>query len=254
MKSYFIFLKKEVVEFFKTWKFLIMLILFLSSSVLAPILTYIMPTLWEKIGFNPGDEMSDLFSRTMNTSYTQYISNQMQMGFLAIVFITCLAIVREKSKGTAVLTLTKNISRTSFILAKFTSYAFWYTLIYVISYAVFVGLTQLLIKESFNTNALQAILIFYLAGLFYVTSSIFASCIGKNTLVSCLIGFAIYALNIIFAAIPYLRNFAPGTLINLSVTALNGDFNDLLEPLITTLILIPVLLISGVVVFSKQEL
>lgn len=254
MKSYLIFLNKELKEFLKTWKFLIMLVLFVSSSVLSPVLSYIMPDLLEKTGLQFNETTQELFAATMESSYTQYFSNQMQMGFLAVVFITCIAVVREKSKGTAVLTLTKNISRSSFILAKFTSYAFWYTLIYVISYGVFVGFTQILMKESINTNAIRAILIFYLAGLFYVASSIFASCIGKNTLIACLIGFGVYAINSILAAIPYINRFAPGTLINISVTGINGNFNNLLKPLIATLILIPVFIIAGIATFSKQEI
>lgn len=254
MNSFRVFLKKELVEFIKTWKLLIMLLLFLSSSVLAPVLAYFTPMLMEMSGFEMGGAAGEVYNQTMESSYTLYYSNQMQMGLLTVVFITCLAVVREKSKGTAVLTLTKNISRRSFILAKFTSYTIWYSAVFVISYLAFALLTQIIFGASMTKDALFSMLVFYLPGLLFVASSIFASCISKNTLISCLIGFGFFALIFILSAIPFINKFTPGMLINNAITILNGNYDNTLIPLITTFAAIVLFTFFGILSFEKQEL
>lgn len=254
MNNFFVFLKKELAEFVKTWKLLIMLLLFLVSSVLSPVLAYFTPTLLELSGLELGGMMEELYNMTMESSYHMYYGNQIQMGFLALIFITCLAVVREKSKGTAVLTLTKNISRATFIISKFTSYVIWYTFVSLVSYGAFALLTQIFFEKSFTKDALVSMLIFYILGILFIASSIFASCLAKNTLTSCLIGFGFYALVFILGTIPYIREYTPGMLNNNAYAILVGDYSNLLIPLITTGACMVLFIFFGILSFEKQEL
>lgn len=251
MNNLIVFLKKELKEFVKTWKLLILLALFIVNSFMSPILYYYMPKLLELSGL-PG--AAEQFDMSLASYYTQYYGNQFQSGFLALIFITCLAVVREKKKGTAILTLTKNISRPTFVLAKYISYVIWYTVVYVVSSAAFAAMIKVLINESINKHTIASFGLFYLIGIMFAAGAIFASCIGKNTIVSCLIGFGVYIAVFILAAIPYVNKFTPAMLLDNSITALSGNYENLLIPLLTCIGCTVLFLVLGIVSFEKQEL
>jgi ABC-2 type transport system permease protein len=197
---------------------------------------------------------AEQFDMSLASYYTQYYGNQFQSGFLALIFITCLAVVREKKKGTAILTLTKNISRPTFVLAKYISYVIWYTVVYVVSSAAFAAMIKVLINESINKHTIASFGLFYLIGIMFAAGAIFASCIGKNTIVSCLIGFGVYIAVFILAAIPYVNKFTPAMLLDNSITALSGNYENLLIPLLTCIGCTVLFLVLGIVSFEKQEL
>ena len=170
MNNFVVFLKKELKEFVKTWKLLILFALFIVNSFMSPILYHYMPKLLELSGL-PG--AAEQFDMSLPQYYTQYYGNQFQAGFLALIFITCLAVVREKQKGTAILTLTKNISRPTFVLAKFVAYVIWYTVVYVISSAAFVAVIKFLLNEGITKYAIASFGLFYLLGLMFTAGAIF---------------------------------------------------------------------------------
>lgn len=254
MTNFSVFLKKELKEFVKTWTVLILFLLLLSNAIFAPVLAYYTPKLLEMSGLDMGEMIGEMYNQTIESAYQQYYSMQMQMGFLAIVFITCLSVVKEKKDGSAVLTLTKNLSRTSFILGKFVSYAIWYTICYLVSSTTFVLLGKLIFKSGLNKNAFFSLLIFYLLGLLFVATSIFASAISKNILISCLVGFGFYAAIFILASIPYISDYTPGVLANRGYSILYGDYSEILIPILVTLALIVLANILAVLSFQKQEL
>ncbi len=254
MNGFNTFLKKELIEFIKTWKFLIMLALFLASSLMAPVLTYFMPQFIE-MSKQAGMDLTN-YMNSVSDPFIYYFTYQIQMGFLALIFIICISVVSEKTKGTAVLTLTKNMTRKSFILAKFVSYCFWYTIIYVISYLVFLIFSLILLDNYFTAEAFIAALLFYILGLLFISCSVFASSISKKTLGAALISFAFYALVIILSSIPYINKFTPGMLIEASYTYVSAgyDIKYLIIPLLVTFASIILTVIGGIVVFERQEL
>jgi len=252
MNNFFVFLKKELKEFVKTWKLLILLAFFLANSLMSPVLAYITPKLLEMIGMT-GPGLEGLAPNLQNF-YSQYYGNQFQSGFLSLIFITCLAVVREKQKGTAILTLTKNISRPTFVIAKYVSYVFWYTVIYIISYIPYAIMTKILINEGISKDALISLGVFYIMGLMFASSAILASCIGKNTLISCLISLGIYAVMYILSAIPYVNRYTPAMLVNNSVMIVTGDYSYLLIPMISCIVCTLLFIVIGIMSFEKQEL
>lgn len=258
MSSFLVFIRKEFVEFNKTYKFLILTLCFTFSAILSAVIAYFIPKLMEvtQISSTNPEIAAQFNEATLQSAFMQFVSNHAQIGAIALLFICAGAICSEKSKGTATLILTKNITREAFVLSKFVVYTIWYTIAYIFALGCFIGTTQLLIGESVNKYVPLAMTVFWLYGLLLIACSIFASCVMKKYLPSALIGLSFYFVFFLLSAIPKIVDKSPGYLLSAPLTILNGgyDMNKLIIPLIITFVLIVGLLTAGILVFKKQEL
>lgn len=121
MRGFGWFLGKEFLEIVRTWRAWVLpgLMLFLAFS--SPVLAKLTPQLLESaIQGQPGVEIV-IPPPTYLDAYAQWIKNLQQV----VVFVLLLTgggmIAGERSSGTAVLVLTKPVSRAAFVIAKFVS-------------------------------------------------------------------------------------------------------------------------------------
>ncbi len=257
MKSFGVFLKKEWKEYTRTWKWIVLLLAFLAAAILSPVIMYLIPKMFDMLGTSfDSESYAALFQPTMENSYVQLFGNQSQMGFIALLVIGALSVTSEKTKGTAVLTLTKGLSRTSFVLAKLTAHVIWYTVVYLVSYGIFLLATQLLFGTCVNGTALALMGLFYLYGLFLLCTAIMASCVAKKSLGAMGISFLVYVLMMLLSALPYINEYTPGLLTTYPASIIIGaaSISDLLIPAIETVVLSVVFVILGIARFQKQEL
>lgn len=254
MKIYLTLLKKELLEQFRSKKILILAILFLFVAMSSVIFAKLMPEIFKSI--DTGGIDFKIPDPTFKDAIDQFAKNISQMVIFVLLFVVAGAVTDEKSKKTLELLLSKPIPRSSFILAKFSSYILTIKVIYIIASLMFYFYAVSIFGAfSFLNFALMAILIL-LYVLLIVSFTFFASSISNSTIGSAGLGFAgLIFFSSISSLIKPLKKYNPYKLISDYQTLIsNGWKNEFLWPTLIALLLIALFIYSSIALFKKQEI
>lgn len=118
MRGYLAFVKKELLEQVRTYKLLILLLVFFIFGMLSPLMAKLMPEILSQM---PMDGITiTIPDPTAIDSYSQFFKNLTQMGLIVLVLLFSGTLTTELSKGTLINVLTKGVTRYAVILAKYT--------------------------------------------------------------------------------------------------------------------------------------
>lgn len=257
--GFYAFFKKEITEMIKTQKAYILPAVFLFFGLLSPVTAKFMPQLMQQMLSDYGINMDKLMNPVYLDSYSQLFKNISQM-FFVVVLVFSGMIVNEKTKGTALLVLTKPLSRASFILGKFFSAMCLYTFSYLLSCLACIYYTYLLFKgfytpELFN-GLLYGLFLLWLYGMFLICLTIFAGTAAKSFTVSAVSGVAFFLLMSAVSAIPKLGFYSPGIFVSMGYEILAGTkpIKDSFITLLITVVASLLMLSGSIVLFKRQEL
>ena len=118
MSVFNVLLRKELREIRRTWRIWVLPAILLFIAITSPILAQITPALVRSLASNQPGVVIELPDPTPLDSYRQFASQLSQIGLLALIITTAGIISSELRSGTAILVLTKPVSRRSFVLAK----------------------------------------------------------------------------------------------------------------------------------------
>jgi len=121
MNGFMTFLGKELTEIRKTWRIWVIPGLLVFFAITSPIIAAVTPALLGSISKSQPGVVMKLPPPTWRESYAQYLKSLSQMVLIAVVITGAGAVSGERSSGTAILTLTKPVSRRAFVLAKIVS-------------------------------------------------------------------------------------------------------------------------------------
>lgn len=253
--SFKAFLKKEIYEILKTVKIIVLPVLFLFFGILSPLSAKYMNQVLAMAGEQQGIKII-LPDPTYIQSYEQLFKNIYFMMIVVIILVFAGSIAEEKIKGTAILALTKNLSRTGFVLGKVIAAALLFTFSYIVGVAVFLYYTSLLFPVFISSGAWIALLCFWVFGIFIISLTFLSSIIGKSFTSAAVGGFIGYAGISAFAAMPYAGKFSPGILQTLSVELVMDMKTpaDAAIPLVIAFALAIAAVAGGIIIFRKQEL
>ena len=118
MRGYLAFVKKELLEQVRTYKLLILFLVFFIFGMLSPLMAKLMPEILRQM---PMDGITiTIPDPTAIDSYSQFFKNLTQMGLIVLVLLFSGTLTTELSKGTLINVLTKGVTRYAVILAKYT--------------------------------------------------------------------------------------------------------------------------------------
>lgn len=247
--------KKEMLEIFRTKKFLIMIIVFVFIAISSPIIAKLIPTLLKSMPATPGLTIN-LPDPTWKDSIDQFVKNAAQIAVIVLVFIFASAISEEKNKKTLEMLLTKPVSRAKFVLSKFITAFISMIAVYIVSALIFYAYTVSIFGDfSLSNFALMSLLIMvYL--IFVVGTAIFCSTFSKSNIVAAFIAFGIQMLIvIIMGLIPKIVKYLPGQIIGNYKEFFTGIKPwDYLPSTLITIGLIILCMILSVIIFRKQEI
>ena len=163
MSGFWVLLRKELKEQFKTSKVLIVVAVFLFFGLGTPILTKYLPEIIKSAG--TGGLTIEMPPPTSADSLVGYMSNMTQFGVLVAVLVAMGAIAREIETGTASIVLSKPVGRLAFILAKLKAESFTFFVALVLGGLACWGYTLILFGDA---NALGFFYQNLLFGLFRV--------------------------------------------------------------------------------------
>lgn len=113
MKAYFAFTQKELLESLRTYKLLIMIIVFMFFGMLGPLTAKLTPQILESL--MPAGMQVTMGEPTAFDSWAQFFKNVSQMGFIVVAILFSGIMANEFNRGTLIHPLTKGLPRSTVI-------------------------------------------------------------------------------------------------------------------------------------------
>ena len=255
MRHFTAILKKELMEGLRSYRTLIMVLVFAFFGVLSPLTAKMTP---EIISTFMPDEAKIIVMPDPSAidSWAQFFSNVTQMGIIVMVIVFSGILANELTRGTLIILLTKGLSRISVILAKYTNMVLIWTISLLLCFVVNRGYTSYLFPDDTVANLAFAVFCLWLFGVFLLAVLLFAATLMKHSY-SCLLitGSVVVALLLVSIA-PAAQDYNPLSLasLNMRLLAESVQVQDLFWCIGISTAAVLTLLVGSVLVFRKKQL
>lgn len=253
-------LKKESKELWRTSRVLIAVVAFLILGLQGPIVAKILPDLIKNATPNLSGMQIIIPEQKAMDALITYFSQMSFMPVLVLILLGMGTLAAERERGTQVLVLTKPVTRTQFILAKYFSYLGLVTAATILTTLAVAYDTILLFDSSFNFGAylvLNLTLLSYLAFLLAVV--ILCSSLFKNSVAAG--GMAFLAYIVISTGSRFLPDwpkYLPQVVFDASIprSMLAGQTSptELILPIIVGLVLAGIILAIACYTYEQREM
>ncbi len=252
--NFFAVFRKEMMEQWRTYRFLIVAAVLVIFGMTSPLLAKFMPELFKAIPGVPAGLLESMPAPTVADAIGQYIKNMNQFGILLALFVAMGMVVQEKEHGTAAFFLTRPVSRETFVLAKFASLAVIFIASVSIAaigcwYYTYVLFEPLPWGPFLAMNGLMLV-----AFLVYMALSLLGSTLARSQGMA--VGLAVVALIVIsvLGALPSIGEYSPARLFSWGAGMLLGGTGTAWPALGISLGIIVAALIVACLVFRRQEI
>ena len=253
MSGFAAFAGKEAREILRTWRIWVLPGILLFFALTGPVLAKLTPQL---VGALAGDQLKGLVipTPTYHDAYTQWIKNLSQIALFALIIIYASIISSERKSGTAVLVLTKPVSRTAFVIAKAVVHSAFLAVLVVTGTLITWGVTAAVFGQAPGSALWSSSLVWLVFGVLFI---------ALMTLLSVLIGSAAgaagaalgaYALVSIAAIWKPLGTYSPAALATMPSSLAAGKDVAVLWPVLTSLLLAAALFALASRAFRRSEL
>lgn len=212
MDNFKILLKKNFLEFKRTKKWIVFLIVFpviaILSSVLAKVLISALAPIFEMIGLT--------YEPTIADSYAQFVANMAETGYLLIAIMFSVSLVKEKSSSTYYVLKSNGVKESDIVLSHFVSKLILITASYLASVVVFVVMNLILFRAYTGYRGVVSLSFTYLLLVFALCFSLFVSSFVNKKSHGYIIAIASYFVFSILYVIPKIDVFTPFYALTLS--------------------------------------
>jgi len=253
MKGAMRFLRKEALETVRTWRIWVVPGLLLFFAVTSPILAQLTPALIESVTQGQSGVQIIMPDPTYVDAYAQWLKNLQQIVTFALLLTAGGMIAGERASGTAILVLTKPVSRAAFVVTKYISNVTLLIVFTVLGTLACWGVTYVTFGEAPPERLFGATAAWLgFAMLMLALMTLFSS--GLKTLAAGGAGLgAFFAITVLSLWGPALKYSGAGIYAAVG-TLLAGESVDLTWPIVATVVTIAVVLAAAVLVFRRQEL
>jgi ABC-2 type transport system permease protein len=255
MRGFLTFLGKELREILKTWRIWVLPGIVLFFALSGPPLAKVTPQLVGSLMSEqqPG-VVIQLPDPTYVDAYLQWTKNLSQLVLFAVIIMFGGAVSAEKRSGTAILVLTKPLSRSAFVAAKFVSQAALLVITVVVGALLTWGMTYAVFGEA-PIGPLAAATGAWLAlGVLFVALMLMLSAMLDSQAGAAGIGFGAYILLSIGGLWDALLKYTPVGLVNAPTELVTEKAGSMLWPVLSALALAALCVAAGMAVFRKREL
>lgn len=248
------FLRKELTEIRRTWRLWVIPGMLLFFGVTSPIIAALTPALVQSMAASQPGVVIQLPSPTALDASGQFLKNLDQFVLIAVVIVGAGVVSGERASGTAILALTKPLSRGAFVVAKILSQVMVLVAAAALGTAACIGVTALLFDGSQAAPLLTAVALWLLyASLLVVVMTLFSAAFRTRGAAAGA-GLGFYFLTLL------LSNWGPAAqrsffgLLPAMRDALMGEAVSLAWPVATAVAAIVVGAVAGAGIFERQEL
>ncbi len=248
-----VFARKEIEEILRTWRIWVLPGIFLLFALTGPPLARFTP---EIVGSLVGNQLSgiQLPPPTYLDSYSQWIKNVSQIGLIALVIVYGGLVSGETRSGTAVLVLTKPLSRVSFIVSKAAVHSGFVVILAVVGAAITWLLTYLIFGSApggalWRSSGEFAVLAVLFLGLMTLLSVVISSTAGAAGA-----GLGAYVALSVASIWKPLSDHTPAGLITQPASLAAGKDAPAFWPVLTALVLTAILIVLAGAAFRRKDL
>jgi len=249
------FVRKEVVEIVRTWRIWVLPGILLVFALTGPLMAKYTPEIVASVG---GSQMAAIAKvipvPTYLDAYAQWIKNLSQIALFAIIIIYGGLVSAEAKSGTAVLVLTKPVSRAAFVVAKALVHSAFLALTVLIGTLVTWAGTLLLFGTAPAAPLFAAAGAWLVFGILFVTVMTLLSVLVSSQAGAAGIGLGVYALVSISAIWEPLGKYSPAALSGQPMAIAAGQGADMTWPIVTSLALSAAFVATAAWAFRRKEL
>jgi ABC-2 type transport system permease protein len=253
MSGFAVFAHKEAREILHTWRIWVLPGILLFFALTGPVLARFTPQL---VGALAGDQLKGLVipTPTYLDAYTQWIKNLSQIALFALIIIYGSIISSERKSGTAVLVLTKPISRTAFVVAKAAVHSAFLAILVVAGTLLTWALTAAVFGQAPGSALWSSALVWLVFGVLFIALMTFLSVLIGSAAGAAGTGLGAYALVSIAAIWRPLGTYSPAALSTAASSLAAGKDVSVLWPVLTSLLLAVVLVVLAAFSFGYKDL
>lgn len=246
--------RKEGLELVRTNKIFILPLLYLAFGFFSPLITKMMPDILAGMGQDIQIILPEL---TWVDSFSQLFKNYNQIMFLALILLFMGSVAEEKNKGTAILVLTKPVSRTYFVLAKGLMALIVVVLSVLLSYGACLLYTTILFPGVEIIPTVEAMLLYIASAIFLLGVIIGSSALVSNQVLAGGLTLGIYSLAYIVSMLSAgVRKYGPASLSSYQDSILQGQttLQEAAPAALVAIFLGIAIFFLGIYKFKTQEL
>ena len=218
MNGYAAFLKKELAENLKNYRFLILFAVFLIFGLTSPFLARLMPEILAAVDA----DMQMGSAPAALDAWEQFYKNISGVGFSALIILFGSCMSGEYSRGTLALLVTKGLPRRAVIFAKYTVAAILMTACYWAGFLAAYCYTAYLWPDTTLSHVFTAAFYLWLIGFLYLSILLLGCVIFKQTFTSILFTGGIVAIISLLGIVEPLTKFNPLLLTSKNAELISG--------------------------------
>ena len=252
--NFFIVLRKELMEQWRTKRFLIVAVVMIVFGLASPLLAKLTPDLLRSIPDMPAGLADMIPDPSLSDAVAQYVKNMSQFGILLALLMSLGSVAQEKERGTAAMMLTHPISRLNFLLAKFMGLIVVFAASLALAALGCWYYTMLLFdalpwEPYLALNGLMLVVF-----LVYIAATLLCSTLVRTQGAAAGLAFAVLVLIGGVGSLPRISEFMPGNLFNWGTSLTLGGNETAWPAFWIGLGLIAAFLFAAWMLFRRQEL
>ena len=254
MRGFKVFLSKEFQEIFRTWRIFILPSIMVVVGLLSPVLAKIMPDIIGSAASSQPGVVMELPTPTTMDAYLTFSKNLFQIVTIAVVIAMAGAVVGERKSGTAILMLTKPLSREGFVLAKVLSN--WALLLgsTVAGAVACWAVTQVFFANEFADRFAAMTALWALMAVLFVAAVTLFSVVLNSQSGAAGAGLGLFLAMAILSGWEPARDFSPAGLMSLGNRVLTGQEASVLWPVVTAAGVAFACVAATMILFKRQEI
>ena len=255
MRAYAAFTAKEFTEYTRTYKLLVIGLVFLLFGISSPLAAKFMPEIISQ--FLPAGIEITITEPAALDSWMQFLKNISQIGAFVLFILLSGIMAGEYSRGTLIHILTKGLSRKTVILSKFTAAALLWTGAYLLCFGVAYGYTWYFWRKTVNTPGLaEAITALWVFGILLTAITVLGGVLVRSSYGTLLFTGALVVIQILLNMLPDVQDYNPIQLANGGTPLMQGQLESgsLIKPMIVAAAGIAICIIAACAAFNKKKL
>lgn len=253
MDRIFALVRKEALEFVRTWRGPSFLIVWLFFAVMSPLLALITPQLVGSMMDSQSGVTIVLPDPTYLDAYAQWLKNLSQIGIALVAFASAGLIPGERSIGADVFVLAKPVSRGAYVISKYVVQAVMVSVITLVATTLVLGLTYALFGEA-PAGDLYAGIIAWLIGALLAMSIAVTFSTVMPTLAAGLVTLVFVGVLSASALWEFAAEYTPAGLYSASSALISGTDTPVAMCMLTGVVSIVALLAVAGRLLSAREL
>lgn len=254
MTGFGAFLAKELLEIRRTWRIWVIPGMLVFFGVTSPLIAYFTPTLVASIASGQPGLVIQLPEPTARDAFGQFLKNLSQIVTIAVVIAGAGTVSSERSAGTAVLALSKPLSRAAFVLAKLLGQDLLLVGATAVGTLLTWGVTALIFPKAPVADLIVAVALWLAFALLLTAMMVLFSVVVSSRGGASGAGLVFFFLVLLASTLPWLARYTFAGLFGASGRALAGESVEAIWPLATGTLAMVAAAWGAVAIFRRQEL